>query len=355
MDLSSCRQSNSVLASPSDVNNVNSVGTVTAEIKMCIQAALESNQDALLRFKNTVLKLEERVGQYQGKNDDIYRSFLGITHDLNGSCGFVSVLVKTIHDCGYALSTSWYDMFPPSNTDETSIQETDEDVYNGEDDNIIDRDWATVVAKGVVTNTACFKPTDPEEKRKMAQLTIMTLAREILQESEFVNFCAITFQSPQRFFSDRAWMCLYGFPNKSTSKIINEYNQSNMNGNQIPIIFRKMMRVPIDSIIPYGVLRERLMMAMTHRNRRIQQMIVCNKKSDRRLYNLLPMDCIAWASTPPDTTVAQLVYGDNLEEYKLLQTQDDEADDGRTTPDPNNNIAVAVTPDTTACGFTDDA
>jgi hypothetical protein len=125
----------------------------------------------MLRFKNTVLKLEEKIGQYTCKHDDFYRSFLDITQDLNGSYGFVSALVKTIHECGYSLSTSWYEMFPPSdhspynNSNKVPFnEETDHSDYTGEDNNDVDRDWTTIVASGVVTNAACFKPTNAEEK-----------------------------------------------------------------------------------------------------------------------------------------------------------------------------------------------
>ena len=148
----------------SDTSNIpEKIDQCCRDISKDILEALRAGDLAAIKFKDMVLKVEATVNSQLSTEDidQIYRSMLRLDHDVSGSYGFAHVLVKTIHESGFAIPTPWYAVFEirtmgidttENISDGNSTYDNDSD-REKEDDDVGDRNVATARPHWVRINT----------------------------------------------------------------------------------------------------------------------------------------------------------------------------------------------------------
>jgi hypothetical protein len=332
------------------------VEELSAKITNDIIRVLEDGEEAALNFQQEIYRIKEMMSDTA--STDYYtlcQNMLGISNIIPGSYGFAHVLVKTIHEAGFAIPTPWYCLFP-EDVDNISIDETGSDLVSINDgdqktNETHSRKWHDMDMDSIITNVVSTHPSNQRERVNMGWLVIMTISREILDQEQYSNFCESMFRLPSNGIQERQWALLFGYKNKSAKAIITAFNARDCNINKIPPAFTHGLSQPQEIPISYSVLRERIRCALTNMQLRVKNNgDTDDKRSNRYSSCLTSYDCISWMSRPLSDRDARIVFGPTLDVFISLRDGIDpkslNTDCGRSTPPAQGPSSSVITPGT---------
>jgi hypothetical protein len=141
------------------------LGELSAKITNAIICVLEDGEEAALNFQYEINRIKEMMSDTASTYyHTLCQNMLGISNIIPGSYGFAHVLVKTIHEAGFAIPTPWYCLFL-EDVDNISIDETGSDLVSINDGGqktheTHSRNWQDMDMDSIITNVVSTHPSN---------------------------------------------------------------------------------------------------------------------------------------------------------------------------------------------------